>query len=87
MFLRICGTAALLLVIPFSAHARLNCDDIKAAFGDHLADFTCFVSADLTTKNPATTPANVPLLLPPAKLAPAAGDRIVFDDGVLTIPE
>ena len=33
------------------------------------------------------TPANVPLLLPPAKLAPAPGDRIVFDDGVLTIPE
>src|SRR5437016_3783188 len=58
MFLRICGAAALLLVIPFSAHARLNCEDVKAAFGDHLADVTCFVSADLTTKNPATTPAN-----------------------------
>src|SRR5437879_13924672 len=58
MFLRICGAAALLLVIPFSAHARLNCEDIKAAFGDQLADITCFVSADLTTKNPATTPAN-----------------------------
>ena len=33
------------------------------------------------------TPANVPLLLPPAKLAPAAGDRINFEDGVLAIPE
>src|SRR5204862_6940009 len=58
MFLRICGAAALLFVIPFSAHARLNCEDIKAALGGHLADVTCTVSADLTTKNPATTPAN-----------------------------
>ena len=33
------------------------------------------------------TPANVPVLLPPAKLAPAAGDRITFDHGVLSIPE
>jgi hypothetical protein len=56
MFLRICGAAALLLVIPFSAHARLNCEDIKAAFGDHLADLTCFVSTDLTTNNEQTTP-------------------------------
>jgi len=33
------------------------------------------------------TAANVPALLPPPALAPAAGDRIVFDDGVLSIPE
>lgn len=33
------------------------------------------------------TPANVPLLLPAAKTAPAAGDRITFDDRVLFIPE
>jgi hydroxybutyrate-dimer hydrolase len=33
------------------------------------------------------TPATVPLLLPAPKSAPAAGDRIVFDRGVLTIPE
>src|SRR6266446_5653758 len=56
MFLRICGATALLFVIPFSAHARLNCEDIKAAFGDHLADLTCFVSTDLTTNNEQTTP-------------------------------
>ncbi|HSU63821.1 MAG TPA: 3-hydroxybutyrate oligomer hydrolase family protein [Burkholderiales bacterium] len=60
MFLRICGAAALLLVIPFSAHARLNCDDIKAALRDQIvvSDFTCFVSTDLTTNNVLTTPAN-----------------------------
>lgn len=34
----------------------------------------------------AYTAANVPLLLPPAA-APAAGDRITFSGGVLTIPE
>jgi 3HB-oligomer hydrolase 3HBOH len=33
-------------------------DDIKAALRDHLADITCFVSADLTTNNALTTPAN-----------------------------
>jgi hydroxybutyrate-dimer hydrolase len=31
--------------------------------------------------------ANVPALLPPALLAPAAGDRITFSRGVLQIPE
>ncbi len=35
----------------------------------------------------AYTAANVPALLPPAVLAPAAGDRITFADGVLSIPE
>jgi len=30
---------------------------------------------------------NVPMLLPPPVLAPSAGDRITFSDGVLTIPE
>ena len=32
-------------------------------------------------------PANVPTLLPPPSLTPAAGDRITFSGGVLTIPE
>jgi hypothetical protein len=58
MFLRICGAAALLLVVPFSAHAGLNCADVLKALAKDLADPTCAVSADLTTKNPDTTPAN-----------------------------
>src|SRR6059036_2696817 len=58
MFLRICGAAALLFVIPFSAHARLTCADVLKALAGDLADPTCTVSADLTTKNPDTTPAN-----------------------------
>lgn len=35
----------------------------------------------------AYTPANVPALLPPPALQPAAGDRITFSGGVLSIPE
>ena len=35
----------------------------------------------------AYLPANVPMLLPPPSLAPAAGDRIIFQDRVLSIPE
>ena len=84
MFVRICGAAALLLVIPFSAHARLNCEDIKAAFRDHLADITCFVSADLTTKNPATTPANNSIAgLPPFAFTPQT-DRAVISPATPT---
>ena len=33
------------------------------------------------------TPANVPVLLPPPSNSPAAGNRITFERGVLTIPE
>ncbi|HEX6156322.1 MAG TPA: 3-hydroxybutyrate oligomer hydrolase family protein, partial [Burkholderiales bacterium] len=33
------------------------------------------------------TPANVPVLLPPPSNSPAAGDRIRFEGGVLSIPE
>jgi len=32
-------------------------------------------------------PGNVTLLLPPPSNSPAAGDRILFNGGVLTIPE
>jgi len=35
----------------------------------------------------AYTAANLPALLPPPLLAPAAGDRIRFSGGVLSIPE
>ncbi|HXM83090.1 MAG TPA: 3-hydroxybutyrate oligomer hydrolase family protein [Burkholderiales bacterium] len=58
MFLRICGAAALLLVIPFSARAGVNCADVTKALASHLADVACLESTDLTTNNPLTTPAN-----------------------------
>ena len=58
MVLRICGIAALLLLIPFSASAGINCAGVLKAFGGALADATCFASTDLTTNNALTTPAN-----------------------------
>src|SRR5205823_11207762 len=58
MFLRICGAAALLLVVPFSAHAATTCADVLKAIGKDLADVNCFESTDLTTNNALTTPAN-----------------------------
>jgi len=62
MFLRICGAAALLFVIPFSAHAAITCADVRRAIDKYLADVTCFVSNDLTTNNTTidqkTTPDN-----------------------------
>lgn len=38
-------------------------------------------------ENTPYAPANVPVLLPPPSNSPAPGDRIVFENGVLTIPE
>jgi 3HB-oligomer hydrolase 3HBOH len=59
MFARICGSAAALcFLVSASAHAALTCDDVKAALGSALVDVNCFESADLTTNNPLTTPAN-----------------------------
>jgi hypothetical protein len=58
MFLRICGMAALMLTVSFSARAGINCADVLKALAKDLADATCFVSADLTTTNEQTTPPN-----------------------------
>src|SRR5258708_40379078 len=68
----------LLAVVPFSAHAALTCADVIKALGSSLADVNCFASADLTTNNPNTTPANNSLpLLPPGAFTP------VTDRGVI----
>src|SRR6267378_1535903 len=78
MFLRICGAAALLLVFSFSARAGTTCTDVLRAIGKELADPNCFESADLTTKNPATTPANNSIAgLPPFAFTPQT-DRAVI---------
>lgn len=60
MLLRTCSTAVLLLGAASSAHAKLTCADVLKALSRDLADATCFVSTDLTTKNPQTTPPNNP---------------------------
>src|SRR5205807_10204722 len=85
MSLRICGAAALLLVVSFSARAATTCVDVLTAIGKDLADVTCFVSTDLTTNGTQTTPADnsITTLAPGAftpqtdrgVIAPAAGKR------------
>ncbi|HEX4835855.1 MAG TPA: 3-hydroxybutyrate oligomer hydrolase family protein [bacterium] len=58
------------------AHAR--CTGVLAAIADRTADVVCFDSADLTTNNPATTPANNSLPgLPPLAFTPIT-DRAVI---------
>ena len=49
--------AAAATVVATSAHAA-TCEDVLARIGTRLADVTCVHTTDLTTDNPATTPAN-----------------------------
>ena len=80
------AAAASTLLAATSARAAPTCEDLIAAFGDRLADVHCFASTDLTTANPATTPANDSLTPPLAPfaftpvtdravIAPSAGKR------------
>ncbi|HEY4038079.1 MAG TPA: 3-hydroxybutyrate oligomer hydrolase family protein [Burkholderiaceae bacterium] len=72
------------LTTAAAAHAS-RCSNLIQAFGGQLADVQCFESSDLTTNNPATTPADnsVPglpaLAFTPqtdrSKIAPVAGQR------------
>src|SRR5437667_8166553 len=85
MFLRICGAAALLLVIPFSAHAAITCADVRRAIDKDLAGVvTCFVSNDLTTNNTAidqkTTPDNNSLGLAPGAFTPITDRGVISPD-------
>ncbi|HEV7414166.1 MAG TPA: 3-hydroxybutyrate oligomer hydrolase family protein [Casimicrobiaceae bacterium] len=85
MFFRSCTLFTLALLIPLSAAADSRCDQLLKAFGKQLADANCFVSTDLTTNNPNTTPANNSLPGLPAfaftpttdrgVIAPSAGKR------------
>src|SRR3954449_5351948 len=49
---------AIAILASSPAFAATRCDRILAAFGNRLADAVFFKSPDLTTNNPATTPAN-----------------------------
>ena len=49
---------ALACFVPLAASASTACDRLLQQFGPALADATCVDSADLTTTNPDTTPAN-----------------------------
>ena len=74
---------ALLSLAAVPARAE-PCADVLARIGSRLVDATCVASADLTTNNPATTPANNSIGLPfgaftsktdPTVIAPGPGHR------------
>ena len=72
------SAALFLLLVPFPAGAAVTCADVLKALGPSLADVNCFASADLTTTNPLTTPANNSLPgLPPFAFTPIT-DRSVI---------
>ena len=82
---RLAPVLALAWLVPGAASASTACDRLLARFGSALADATCVASADLTTNNPDTTPANNSIAgLPPfaftpqtdrATIAPSAAKR------------
>jgi hypothetical protein len=58
--------------------ARAGCPEVLAALGDRAVDATCVESADLTTSNPATTPAdNSNPALPPGAFTPATDRNVI----------
>jgi hypothetical protein len=84
MFLRLCGAAALLLCVSFSARAALTCADVLRAIGSELADVNCVSSTDLTTTNPSTTPPNNSIAGLPAFAFTPQTDRLVISPAVPT---
>jgi 3HB-oligomer hydrolase (3HBOH) len=65
--------------LPRPAHA--GCEQVLAALGTRAADVSCVESADLTTNNPATTPANNSLPgLPGAAFTPATDRNVISPD-------
>jgi hypothetical protein len=85
-WIRLGGVVALVLgsALPGgkSHAAGTGCDRLLARLGHQVADATCFESPDLTTNNPATTPANNSLAgLPPFAFTPQT-DRAVISPSV-----
>lgn len=61
--------------------ARADCPAVIAALGDRIADATCVESADLTTANPATTPADNSIAgLPAGAFTPATDRNVISPD-------
>ena len=58
-----------------------TCEELLARLGDRLADATCVVSPDLTTANPATTPANNSIPgLPVGAFTPLTDRNVISPD-------
>ena len=64
--------------VPAAASAGSRCDQVLHRLGDRLADATCVESSDLTTNNPATTPANDSIATLPAGAFTPVTDRSVI---------
>ncbi|HEX7840602.1 MAG TPA: hypothetical protein VF469_24150, partial [Kofleriaceae bacterium] len=65
--------------VPGAAHA--DCQAVLAALGDRVADVTCVDSPDLTTANPATTPAdNSSAGLPTGAFTPTTDRGVISPD-------
>jgi hypothetical protein len=69
--------APFLLLVPFPASAAVTCADLQKALGSSLADGNCFVSTDLTTTNPQTTPADNSLGLAVGAFTPTTDRGVI----------
>lgn len=75
-----CLSALIMLLGAGAAHAD-RCANLVQAFGNRLADVSCVESPDLTTANPATTPANNSLpSLPPFAFTPQTDRATIAPD-------
>jgi hypothetical protein len=76
-----CIALVILLPMPLAASAATRCEQLLKRLGDRLADATCVESADLTTANPATTPADNSLPgLPPGAFTPTTDRTVIAPD-------
>jgi hypothetical protein len=76
-FVPLAGLAA--AASPGAAHA--DCRAVLAALGDRVADATCVDSPDLTTSNPATTPADNSIAgLPAGAFTPTTDRGVISPD-------
>ncbi|TMQ02731.1 MAG: hypothetical protein E6J91_50365 [Deltaproteobacteria bacterium] len=67
-----------LTIAAFPRAAHADCATVLAALGDRVADATCVASADLTTANPATTPADNSIAgLPPGAFTPTTDRGVI----------
>lgn len=68
-------------IAAFPAVAHADCQAVLAALGDRVADATCVDSPDLTTNNPATTPADNSLPgLPAGAFTPTTDRNVISPD-------
>ncbi len=70
-----------------SSYAATRCDRLLELLNARIADATCFESADLTTANPATTPANNSLPgLPPFAFTPQTDRDVIAPPAAFRTP-